>query len=457
MKYVILILATILTGCNNRFTPPKVEMPESYLYDSSQKSDSVIINTKWWQLFGDTMLNRLENVALYNNRNAGIAASRIEQARLNLGIARAQFLPSLSLELSGEGTYTIADKIEQEYIIKPQVGWEISFWGKMHNTKQAARAEILASEYSYRSVMLSLAADVATTYFTLMQYQWSLDISRQSYDLRRQSTEIIDSMFYHGMSSAVDLEQSRGLTATAAADIPQYERAVAQTTNALCILLGINPQQLPTNRMHLNIHSLAMTDSLPTLVPTGLPSALLERRPDIMEAYWNVAKTSANIGIAQAARFPSITLTADGGLLSNTVRGITAAATPWAWSGLLSLTQPIFSFGANKRKVQVAREVNHQALLTYQQTVLTALSDVENALIAISTYGNEVAKYRALILSNQQIQLMTGELYKNGLTSYLNVIDAERTLYASQLEYSAILSQHFSSYVALYKALGGGW
>ena len=496
------LLIGMLAGCTGKFRSPEMKLPDRYLYAGNLDTSRTVVNTRWWENFGDTLLNSLIEQALENNRDLAAAASRVEQARINIGAVRSQFLPSFGAGLSGSAEYTEQTKIEQEYFLKPSVSWEISLFGKLKHATEAARAELLSSEAAYRGVMLSLAAEVATTYFTLLQYERNLEISIKSYRLRKQSTDMIDSMFRYGMSSAVALEQARGLTATAAADIPQYQRAVAQTALSLNILLGENPQpfihhsllfydtaQIADGQQAENLNerrtpiktefdqamdayirsgwesdgkeqdelgSTLLSDSLPEKIPAGLPAALLQRRPDILEAYYKAQAAWARIGVAQAARWPSISLTADGGVLSGTVKGL-FHGNPFVWSAGLSVTEPIFAFGRNKRNVEIAREESHQAVLDYEQTVLTALGDVEKALVAISTYREQLQKQRELLRATAVTQLLTNELYRSGLTDYLQVLDAERTFYDNQIQYISIRSQQFVSYIALYKALGGGW
>ena len=456
--YLLVFLTALLcSGCVREFRSPKVEIPAQYTFAESCDTCRAVVNEEWWSIFGDTTLSNLIDEAILGNQDVAMAASRIEQARLSMDVARSQFLPSVEVSASASGNYTRETKISQEYALKPGVAWEISLFGALRNTTRAARAEILASEAAYRSVMLSLAAEVADTYFSLMQYRRSLEISERSFVLRQQSMAMIDSMFRHGMSSAVDLEQAQGLTAQAAADIPQYRMAVDQTIVSLSLLLGCTPEKLLARRELLDSISFNhMNDSLPLYVPAGLPSTLLERRPDVLEAWYAMESSAAKIGIAKAARFPNLNLTADGGVLANSIKGLTAS-NPFVWSAALQLTQPIFAFGRNKRNVEIAREEHQQSVLAYEKAVITALGDVENALVAIRSYRRQAERYRALIRSNSQIRLMTTSLYEAGLSDYLNVLDAERTLYASQIQYSNILSQQLSSYVALYKALGGGW
>lgn len=454
MKTQLTIAAAVLTlaACTPKFYPPQVATPESYVYGAGFSSDTTGVGERWWELFGDTTLDALVEQALANNRDVAVAAARVQQARANLKTVRAQYLPQIGAEATAEGEYTPETEIVQSYAVEPTLSWELSLFGALRNAKRAAKAEIAASEWALAGVRLSLAAEVATTYFTLLEYERDLSIARQTLRLRRESAALIDSMFRYGMSDGVALEQARSLVYTAEADIPQYERAVKQTRLSLDILLGETPQAADSTGSGLRL----LADRHPADIPVGLPSELLKRRPDIMEARYNMLQAAANAGVARGARFPSIALTAKGGIASNSIKGLTAA-NPWAWDALGSLTQPLFAFGKLRRSEMAAMERYTQAAKTYEQTVLTAFADVEKALVAIATYRTQTERSCELVVSNDRIATMTQALYRSGLSDYLDVIDAERSLYQSQMELVNIAAQQYINYVNLCKALGGGW
>lgn len=452
-RLAVFAVALVFAGCavGPKFKSPEVQVPSAYLYDSVASRRDTVVNLAWWENFGDPTLTGLIEQALDSNRNLAIAASRIEQARLQLNMARAEFGPSVGLGIQGEGTYTDRTKIVQLYNIEPNIKWEIDLFGKIKNTAESARAQMLATEQNYRSLMLSLAAEVATSYFNLLQYDMSLRISQETYELRKASQDIIDSLVYYGMSSAVDLEQAKSLTATAAAAIPQYERAKVQTEMALCALLGQNPHSF-----HVDGTRLFTSVLVPADVPAGLPASLLDRRPDIRQAYYQVAAATANVGVAVANRYPSVTLTGEGGLLSSTLKGL-FHGNPFGWSASLGIAEPIFAWGKNKRAEEIAREENKQAILTYEQSVITALGEVESALAGVATYRSQVNRYRELLRATRTTQMLTQELYRNGSNTYLDVLDAERELFTTQISFSEVLAAQLAEYVSLYKALGGGW
>lgn len=448
----LLPLLLLFAACTPTLFPPKAEAPDRYIYAGRFVQDSMAWDAPWWELFGDTTLNRLVQTALTNNRDLLSAVSRVEQARLERAVTRAAFLPSVGVGVSAEGEYTERTKIEQEYALEPSLSWEISLFGALRNTTRAAQAAVFASEWALRGVELSLAAEVATTYFTLLQYQRDLGIARRSYSLRQESAALIDSMFRYGMSDGVALEQARSLVYTAAADIPLYERSVAQTHLTLNTLLGELPSRPQWDLCALCL----MADSQPTEIPIGLPSDLLHRRPDVMQNYYAMRQAAAEAGIARSDRFPSIALTAKGGIASTSIKGLTSS-NPWAWDASLSLIEPVFAFGKLRRREQAAVESYNQSVYAYEQSLLDAFADVESALKSISTNRSQTERYAELVLANDRIASMTQALYKSGMSGYLDVIDAERNLYQSQMEYVNLVAQQYINYVDLFKALGGGW
>ncbi|MBR6830555.1 MAG: efflux transporter outer membrane subunit [Tidjanibacter sp.] len=461
----IVLAATLFSGCSMRVIQPDIEVREGYVLAMPDTTD-LVVNVEWWTMFGDTTLNRLIKVALANNHDLAAAASAVEQSRYSLAVARASFLPNFGVKASAEGEYTEVEgtrrAIEQEYFIQPDMSWQISLFGALKSSTDAARAEILSSEYAYRGVMLSLVTQVAEAYFQWLEYARSLAIAERSYALRVQEQAKIDSMYGYGFSSAIDLLQARGMTATAAADIPQYRRAMVQANLALNELLGQNPDMLLSPELTNSYPQDTLLcrglvpAQLPYYVPVGLPSDLLERRPDVLKAYYDMAAAAAKVRYARAQRFPSVNLTASGGVLDNTVKGL-FDGNPFYWNAIGAISQPIFSWGAARNNERIAFEVYRQSVSEYEKSVLTAVTDVEKALIGIRTYDNQLADFLPVLTSNCRLHRLTYELYSNGMTSYLGVIDAERNLYNAQLQYVQLLNDQLMAYVNLYAALGGGW
>lgn len=452
MKKILLFLAVaIATSCSLNLHEAQLAPPTDYIYSSGFYHSDEPLEHNWWECFGDDTLNEYIERAINQNRDVTAAIAALESSRHYQRVARAEFLPSLEFEtlaylVHEEGT------TEQEYTIAPEISWEISLFGELRNTKKAAAAAMLQQEWNLRGVWLALSAEVATSYFTLLQYQRSLHIATRSYELRCTATALVDSMFRYGMSNGTDLMQARSLVYSAKVEMRKYERAVAQTALSLNVLLGENPQKVDWSATGQPL----IDDSLPFNIPIGLPSSLLERRPDVMKSYYAMAEAAAKVGISRANRYPSITLSGSGGVFATSLEGLTSGD-PLLWSGTGEFLTPIFSWGALRRKEMMQRENYAACVAEYEQTILEALSEVENALSAIATYSSETAASTALVYANSKIVNNTTALYQSGLGDYLSVIDAERELYASQISLVNLVAEQYINYVDLFKALGGGW
>ena len=466
--------AMLFGGAACTVTPPDVPpigVPDGYIM--ATRGDTLVVEgLEWWEIFGDTTLSRLILTALENNRNLAATATTVEAARQNLASVRGSLAPAIDLAAEGSATYTTPatggkKQVGQSYSLLPRVSWEVALFG-IAAANEAAREEWVATEWGYRAARLALEAQVAETYFQWLQYARQLEISEQSYQLRLEAQQKSDSLFYYGYSSGVDLQQARSLTAAAAANIPSYRRAMVQTNLILNTLLGGEPEVLamPSHSREC-VHSVgAQLDglycghltaaALPVIIPSGLPSELLERRPDVMEAFHKAQASAATVRVARAARLPSISLTGSGGVASATLKGLTSG-NPAYWTAALSLGQPLLHFGELRAEEKKAVEEWRGAILNYQQTALQAFADVESALVAIATYEAECERYLGLLQANSRLRTMTEALYYDGLASSLNLIDAERNLYSSQLDYVSLLSAQLQAYVSLYKALGGSW
>ena len=448
MKRIVIIFSLIAVACNPKLQKPTVVVPQSYLYGSY--SDSVAIEDGWWKIFGDTILNNLITTALESNYDLQSAVSKIEEAKANMKVTRSTFLPSFDLGRSA--TVSESDgNITQQYVLEPYMSWEIPLFGNLKATTTATKADIEYAKWQYEGVRLSLVAEVATTYFTLLQYQRNLNTARESSRLRRETATLVDSLYVHGMATKLNREQAYSLLYTSDADIPLYERAIAQTKLSLNLLLGSEPEPMDD----ITSDNMITDRYISIAIPVGLPSDLLYRRPDVMSSYASLKAAAATAKLARIERFPTLLLTGEGGVVSGDIAKLFTKGS-WVWNAVLSLTQPLYRFGALRSGEMAAVERYNQALIAYQKSFLTALSDVETALVAISTYREQLERYRSLVSANYSINMLTNQLYLNGLSAYLDVIDAERTLYNSQMEYSNLIATQYINYINLCKALGGG-
>ncbi len=442
----IVVLASLGIACSPMLQKPHTTTPQEWSYGEGFSTDSTRMSQKWWEIFSDSTLNSLMERAIANNRDLKSTFTNISAAKSQLKIARAEFLPKLSLDAEFEG-YRINGTTTKEYSVTPTLEWEVSLFGAMKNSKKSAAAEYLATQWGYRSAMLSLTSQVATTLFTLLRYERSYDIALRSYELRREATALVDSMHRYGMSDGIALEQARSLVYSAEAEVFKYRRAIVQTRLALNLLLGDTPQtEFSTQGLSIKIPQ----------IPVALPSQVLERRPDVMQSLYTMESCAAKVGVARADRFPSISLTGEGGFISYTLKNLSSAK-PFGWSFTGALTQPIFEFGALKHREEIARQEYISSMYAYEQATLQALSDVEQALIYIATYSKQLSSSASLVSANAKIELTTSALYKSGMGDYLSVIDAERELFTSQIDYQALLCEQYINYVGLVKALGGGF
>lgn len=427
-------------------------MPDSYSYQSSFASDSIISDSCWWRLFGDRRLDALEEMALAGNRDLRVAASRVVEAYLTLRNVKSGFLPQIGIQASASGSYNTLEGTTQEYTLQPTASWQLSLFGSWRNARRAGEAAFLASDWEAYGVELSLTAEVAVAYFTLSGYCQQLEIAERTYALRKESTALIDSMYRYGFSSKIDVQRARSLVAQAAADIPKYREAVDESRYSLAVLLGLTPDRLDEVVACDSLYAAA----LPVEVPVGLPSDLLQCRPDIRKAMYDMRAAAAKVGVAHSARFPSIALTGAGGLFGSSVATFSDLDN-WAWSAAGHLTAPLFAFGKLRRNQRIAVEQYMQAAYTYENTIFQALSDVETALSAIEESREQIEYYAAMVEADNAAAELTRKLYSAGMSGYLDVIDAERELYASQLGYVELLVDQYINYVDLIKALGVGW
>ncbi len=449
----VIFMTLVFYGCmvGPDFQKPVVDTPDHYQNDTA--TVDTVVNLAWWDLFNDSILGALVDTALIRNQDVLIAASRVEEARAVVGYTKADQYPVFGYSLDGSRSKmsVLGEKPStfNSFSAMGNVSWELDFWGKYRRATENARASLLASEYGRRAVMISLISEVAQRYFALLDYRARLEVSRQTYLTRQKGLEIMRAKYEYGTIPEVDVNQAEIQEAIAAAAIPVFERQVAKTEYALQVLLGHNPAPLT------EVSTLDQV-SPPDSIPVGLPSGLLERRPDILEAEQTLAAQNAMIGVATAMRFPSISLTASFGMASGELSSMfSPEGIAWAYGG--GLLGPLFNFGKNKRRVEIERQRTEQARLFYVKTVLNAFREVEEALVEIRTYRKELLSKQIQMKAASNASRLSYERYNKGVTSYLEVLDSERSLFNAQLAVAETYRNELNAYVKLYKALGGGW
>ncbi len=454
MKKIILItlgITIFLSGCKlgPDFQKPDYSSPEKFRFDSL--STDTIVNLYWWKLFNDPVLDTLITTALAENKDVLVAAARIESARSNIGYTNADQWPTLSYGVgASSGNYLGVKQSSStnSFFGYPELSWEVGFWGKYRRLNEVAQADLLASEYGMRTIQMSLISSVANTYFLLLSNKAKLHISENTLASRDSGLIIIEERYKWGVVAELDLNQSQVQRAISAVAVPQYRRAVAQTESSLSILLGNNPVAIQTE-------SLLIDMDLPPEIPIGLPSQLLERRPDIKQSEYLLKAQNAQIGVAEAMRWPSLSLTGLLGVASSDLSSLTTGGL--AYSASASLMGPLFQFGKNKKRAEMARFETKALLYSYEYSVIQAFKEVEDALIAIETLKLELIAQEARNKAATNAEMLSDKRYLLGETSYLEVLDSQRQAFDAELSYTQTRLDLLNSYIALYKALGGGW
>lgn len=457
MKKIIIIgVLLVLAGCavGPKYSRPETKSAAAYA-QAIAKTDS-ITNMKWWDVYQDTALKKLIDTAIVKNLDLKQAVARIEQTKAILGFNKANMAPFLDYGVRGRAS-DLRDVSEGAGVTFPtnsvsllgSVSWEIDLWGKLRHANRAAYADMMASEENRKSIYISMVAQLAELYFQLRGLDDRLEITRKTNISRLEYLSIITLRFEKGQVSELDKLQAEQLAAASEAQMYSLEREIIVVENAINVLLG--QPYAPVTRGLLNDQQ-----QLPVEIPSGIPSQLLERRPDIRTAEQQLISQTEKVGVAVALRFPSLSLT---GFLGIASPQISTLFDPGAFIGSVTgqLTGPIFHFGQNKRRVEAEQALALQVGFTYEKTVLNAFSEVENSLASIRTYGNEFNARQRQVAATERSLLLSKALYDNGYTSFLQVLDSERELFNSQFEKSLALQNQLISTVRLYKALGGGW
>ena len=445
------LLILYISGCKvgPNYERPQLEQPEAYRYDPD--ITDTIVNLQWWELFEDPVLDTLVKLALENNKDVMQAAARVEAARANVGYTRADAFPQINAVAGasrGNFSGVKSNTVSNNFYAFPELVWEIDFWGKYRRSTEAAKAQLLASDYGLRESQISLVSAVVSTYFLLLDDISKYEISKRTLALRDSGRMIVEYRFNYGVVPEIDLNQAQIQQAIAAKAVPLYKRYIAFDQSTLSILIGQSPDSIMTG---MKLYD----EPIPPEIPTGLPSQLLKRRPDILMAEAEYMQQNALIGVAVAMRFPSISLTGLLGGASNELSSFTTGGFAWSVSG--NLLGPIFQFGKNKRRVDQQRFLAEAARFNYESSVLQAFKEVSDALITIQTLKEEMIALDARMKAAGNAEFLSLQRYDKGVTSYLEVLESERQSFEAQLDYSNGRRLLLTSYIQLYKALGGGW
>ena len=459
-RHSLLVIALLLlTGCTlgPKYKRPTVAVPDTYrglAPDAGSQSAASFGEEKWWSVFQDPQLQALIREALSQNYDVRIAAVRVLQAQASLGITRADQFPTIAGGVSTSNERFPATTITPAFETSPsQVNlslfWELDFWGKFRRATEASRASLLATEWGQKAVVSSLVSNVASAYFQLLELDSEMNISRRTLDSRRESLRLVEVRAKGGATSLLDVRQSEQLVFTAAAAIPDLERRIEQQENLISVLLGKNPAPVTRGK------PLVENPLLP-VVSAGLPSSLLERRPDIQSSEQQLVAANARIGVAKAAYFPQITLTAVGGYQSSALTDLfSGPAGLWSFGG--QLAQPIFTGGKIRSNVRLTEAQQREFVLLYQQSIQQAFREVSDSLVAYRKNQEFRSQQELLTNSAQDTTRLANMRYKGGATSYLEVLDSDTRYFDAQIGLAQAQLNERLAMVQLYNALGGGW
>jgi multidrug efflux system outer membrane protein len=449
------------TGCavGPNYKRPGADIPGVYRgatpQDAAQPAASPSFgDQKWWEVFQDKQLQDLIRTALRQNYDVRIAATRILEAQAQLGITRADRLPSVSGEALPVNERNPQTKLFRQYNTSANqldlsLAWELDFWGKYRRATESARATLLATEWARDAVVSTLVSDVATAYFQLRSLDLQLEISQRTLASRKDSLGLTQTLANGGATSMLDVRQAEQLVDTAAETIPDLERQIEQQENFLSTLLGNNPGPIARGM------KLTEQPHAPD-VPAGLPSGLLERRPDIRESEAQLIAANAQIGVAKAAYFPQINLTATAGYQSSALTSLfTGPAGLWNFGG--SLVQPIFTGGRIRSNVKLTEARKQELVLTYQQTIQQAFRGVSDSLVEYHKDREFREFQQQLAFSAQDAAQLSEMRYRGGAASYLEVLTNETNYFTAELGLAQAQSNELVALVRIYRNLGGGW
>ena len=453
----------LLGGCmvGPDYQRPPVTTPEVFRASAVPTPDAKsIADLKWFEVFSDEQLQDLIRTALAQNYDLRDAVARVDAARANLGITESYQYPNFGAGAGYTGVQASRNglvKLPSGFNRRSDFGsvsldlfpFEIDLWGRLRRATEAAQADMLATDWNRKTVVTTLVSEVATSYFNLLELDLELAIAKGTLATREQSRHLIQLQEQAGIALLVDLRQAEQLVYGAAQAIPGTEQQIEQTENQISLLLGKNPGPVARGR-------LLTEQQTPPAVPAGLPSSLLERRPEIQAAEQNLIAANANIGVAKAAYFPQISLTGSWGYSSSALSNLFSGASG-AWSFLPQLVQPIFTAGRIKSGVELAEAQQRSALAQYEQAIQSAFRDVSDALVAYQKVREVRAQREFLVKAVQDRKRLAYRRYQGGVDTMLNALNADQDLFTAEVSLAQARLDELRSLVQLYRALGGGW
>jgi len=456
---VAMVSLGLVAGCRvgPNYHRPVVKSPTAFrdLSENAQVQAQAAsyADLPWWQVFQDAQLQELIRTALKQNYDLQLATERINSARAQVIVTRSNLFP----RVQGNGNFAGGKESNFQtqfnfLTLTADAAFQLDFFGRLRRATEASRAQLLATEDARQTVILTLVSDVASAYFALLQLDLQLQITRNTVAAQEASVKLTNLRIEHGVATKLDVLQAQQVLDSANAQIPDLERQIAQEENAISILLGNYPQAVPRGRS-------LVEQSLPPEVPPGLPSSLIERRPDIREAEQILVAANAEVGVAKAQFFPQISLTGSGGGAfgrSSAFSGLMSSQIG-TWSYGAQVGQPIFTGGALRGNLRLAKSQHQQALISYQQAIQRAFGDVSDAIIAYQKFHQVRVRQEDSVADLQESVRLSNMRYKGGTTTYLEVLDGQRSLFSAELTLAQARGTEYQSLVQLYRALGGGW
>jgi multidrug efflux system outer membrane protein len=450
--------AVSLTACTvgPDYVRPDVDTPKAFRFQEKEARD--LTNTAWWNQFQDPALDALIDEGLRNSKDLRIAAARVEEFAGRLTTTRSQFYPQIGYGAGGSRDRVSerlatpvpsgASNPQSTYSAVLTASWEIDLFGRIRRLSEAAQAQLMATEEARRGVVLSLVSSVASGYIALRDFDKQLEIAKRTAETRRGALDLFELRFRGGVVSQVEVAQIRSEYESAVAAIPAIERAIAQTENALSILVGRNPGLIVRGKRIDELNEIA--------VPAGLPSDLLVRRPDVRQAEQNLIAANANIGAARALYYPTISLTGLFGYASSDLDNLfSGPSRQWSYGG--SIIGPIFTFGLIEGLVAASEAQQRQLLAEYERTIQNAFREVDDALIDNRKSRERLGAQGRQVAALRDYARLSRMRFEGGATSYLEVLDAERSLFNTELQYTQTQGEVFNALVNIYKSMGGGW
>jgi multidrug efflux system outer membrane protein len=449
-------ISALATAClvGPNHVKPSLPLPGTFRGASAPPSAASLADAKWWEVFPDEQLQALVRTALTQNYDVRVAAARVMQAQAQLGLARSDEYPTAGVDVQAGAQRTPAagateSRTAAAVLVRGRAAWELDFWGRFRRETEASRARLLSTEWGQRAVLTSLVSRIANAYFRLRALDLERDIARRTLSSGHESLDLTQIRERGGATSLLDVRQAEQLVYAAAATITDLDRRITQQENFISILVGSFPASIVRGR------ELTAQPHAPE-IPAGLPSSLIERRPDIQAAEQDIVAANAEIGVARAAYFPAITLTGTGGLQS-TALGALFSGGAGLWSVVAGAAQPVFTAGRTRSQVALAEARRQEATLNYEATVKEAFREVSNALVGYSKAREFREQQELLFTASQDARRLADIRYRGGATSYLEVLDADTRLFNAEIGQADARLSELTGFVELYRALGGGW